>query len=104
MRLVELVHDFRLLLTPTCAAPPPPRSLQGMGLVNGKEEANWVRFTYPFNMTRSPAASVCAGLTASGLPVGLQLVGPQHGDLVVIRSAAAVEQAVSFDELAPVGS
>ena len=103
LRLVELFHDVRLLLTPTCAGPPPPRALGGLGQVNGAEEANWVRFTYPFNMTRSPAASVCVGRTAAGLPVGLQLVGPQHADLVVIRSAAAVEQAVGFDELAPVG-
>ena len=61
---------MRLLVTPTCAAPPPPRSLGGQGLINGAPDANWVRFTYPFNMTRSPAATVCAGLTADGLPVG----------------------------------
>ena len=103
LRLVELFHEHRLLLTPTCAGPPPPRALAGMGLVNGREEANWVQLTYPFNMTRSPAASVCAGLTASGLPVGLQLVGPQHADLVVIRSAAAIERAVGFDQVAPIG-
>ena len=102
LRLVELFHDVRLLLTPTCAAPPPPRSLGGSGLINGEEDANWVRFTYPFNMTRSPAASVCVGLTGSGLPVGIQLVGPQHADLVVIRSAAALEAAVGFDAAAPV--
>jgi len=52
-------------------------------------------------MTRSPAASVCAGLTSHGLPVGIQLVGPQHADLVVIRSAAALETLVGFDEVAP---
>jgi aspartyl-tRNA(Asn)/glutamyl-tRNA(Gln) amidotransferase subunit A len=101
LRLVELFHDVRLLLTPTCAGPPPPRALEGQGLINGDVDANWVRFTYPFNMTRSPAASVCVGLTASGLPVGMQLVGPQHGDLVVIRSAAALEAAIGFDTLAP---
>ena len=102
LRLVELFRDVRLLVTPTCAGPPPPRRLEGQGLVNGEADANWVRFTYPFNMTRSPAASVCAGLTAEGLPVGVQLVGPQHADLVVIRSAAALEQAIGFDRLAPV--
>jgi len=101
LRLVELFRDVRLLLTPTCAGPPPPRALQGQGLVNGEIEANWARFTYPFNMTRSPAASVCAGLTSEGLPVGIQLVGPQHADLVVIRSAAALEAAIGFDEVAP---
>ena len=97
LRLVELFHDVRLLVTPTCAAPPPPRSLEGSGVVNGVQEANWVRFTYPFNMTRSPAATVCVGMTSKGLPVGLQLVGPQHADLVVLRSAAALEAAIGFD-------
>jgi aspartyl-tRNA(Asn)/glutamyl-tRNA(Gln) amidotransferase subunit A len=101
LRLVELFRDVRLLLTPTCAGPPPPRGLDGQGLINGEIEANWARFTYPFNMTRSPAASVCAGLTSGGLPVGIQLVGPQHADLVVIRSAAALEAAIGFDEVAP---
>ncbi|HLN16255.1 MAG TPA: amidase family protein [Acidimicrobiales bacterium] len=101
LRLVELFHDVRLLVTPTLAAPPPPLELGGAGLLNGEVDVNWVRFTYPFNLTRSPAATVCAGLTASGLPVGLQLVGPQHGDLVVLRSAAALEAALGFDALAP---
>jgi aspartyl-tRNA(Asn)/glutamyl-tRNA(Gln) amidotransferase subunit A len=102
LRLVALFREFRLLLTPTCAAPPPPRAMAGQGLINGQVDANWVRFTYPFNMTRSPAASVCAGLTSDGLPVGIQLVGPQHADLVVIRSAAALEAAIGFDEVAPI--
>jgi len=101
LRLVELFHDVRLLITPTMAAAPPPRSLGGSGMINGVKDINWVKFTYPFNMTRSPAASVCAGLTASGLPVGLQLVGPQHADLVVLRSAAALEAALDFDSVAP---
>ncbi|HEY7946844.1 MAG TPA: amidase [Acidimicrobiales bacterium] len=103
-RLVDLFHDVRLLVTPTCAALPPARGLDGAGMINGVLDANWVRFTYPFNMTRSPAATVCAGLSADGLPVGLQLIGPQHADLVVIRSAAAMEAALAFDEVAPLGS
>jgi Asp-tRNA(Asn)/Glu-tRNA(Gln) amidotransferase A subunit family amidase len=104
VRLVQLFHDVRLLATPTCAAVPPARAIAPAGLVDGEEDLNWVKFTYPFNMTRSPAASVCVGLSQGGLPVGLQLVGPQHGDLVVIRSAAALERAIGFDEIAPIGS
>jgi aspartyl-tRNA(Asn)/glutamyl-tRNA(Gln) amidotransferase subunit A len=102
LRLVELFRDVRLLVTPTTAAPPPPNDLEGKGVVNGVVDANWVRLTYPFNMTRSPAATVCAGLTAHGLPVGVQLVGPQHADLVVLRSAAALERAIGFDALAAI--
>jgi aspartyl-tRNA(Asn)/glutamyl-tRNA(Gln) amidotransferase subunit A len=101
LKLVELFHDVRLLVTPTCAAPPPRISWEGQGLINGQLDANWVRFTYPFNMTRSPAATVCAGLTGEGLPVGVQIVGPQHADLVVIRSAAALEEAIGFSALPP---
>lgn len=93
-----------ILATPTCAGAPPPRSLDGAGLINGAQEANWVRFTYPFNMTRSPAATVCVGMTSLGLPVGLQLVGPQHADLVVLRTAAALEAAVGFDAVPEISS
>lgn len=103
VRLVELFRDVRLLVTPTLAAPPPPHALEGAGLVNGNREINWVRFTYPFNMTRSPVATVCAGTTRDGLPVGLQLVGPAHGDLVVLRSAAAIEAALGISARAPIG-
>jgi aspartyl-tRNA(Asn)/glutamyl-tRNA(Gln) amidotransferase subunit A len=101
LRLVELFHDVRLLISPTTAGAAPLRSLEGKSMVNGEPTLNWVQFTYPFNMTRSPAASICAGLTDAGLPVGLQLVGPQHGDLVVLRSAAALEEAIGFEQLAP---
>jgi aspartyl-tRNA(Asn)/glutamyl-tRNA(Gln) amidotransferase subunit A len=102
VRLVSLFHEVRLLATPTTAATAPPLALGGPGIVNGRAEASWVRFTYPFNMTRSPTATVCAGLTKAGLPVGLQLIGPQHADLVVLRSAAALEEALGFDQLATV--
>jgi len=101
LKLVDLFHDVRLLATPTMAAPPPPRSLGGAGMINGTQDYNWVKMTYAFNMTRSPAATVCVGLTSAGLPVGLQLVGPQHADLVVIRAASALEAALGFDAVAP---
>ena len=103
LRLVDRFRSVRLLLTPTLAAPV-PRVDDGIeGVVNGERTPAWVRFTYPFNMTRNPAATVCAGLTAAGLPVGLQLVGPQHADLLVLRSAAALESIVGFDAVPPLG-
>ncbi|GAA4213386.1 amidase [Actinocatenispora rupis] len=54
---------------------------------------SWTPFTYPFNLTQQPAATVPAGLTADGRPVGLQIVGPRHSDdlvLAVARTAEAV--------------
>jgi aspartyl-tRNA(Asn)/glutamyl-tRNA(Gln) amidotransferase subunit A len=90
LTLIDLFHEARILVTPTCAGVVPLVG-QATGSVNGAATPNWAQFTYPFNMTRSPAATVCAGLNRDGLPVGLQLVGPQHGDLVVLRTAAALE-------------
>ncbi len=102
LRLVDLFHRSRILVTPTTSGAAPLVG-QLTGLVNGEETAAWVQSTYPFNMTRSPAATVCVGLTEAGLPVGLQLIGPQHGDLVVLRTAAALEAALGAtgDVLAP---
>ncbi|MBV9969698.1 MAG: amidase [Xanthobacteraceae bacterium] len=50
-----------------------------------------VVFTAPFNMSEQPAASVCAGYDADGLPIGLQIVGHRFDDLGVLRMARAYE-------------
>ena len=92
LRLVELFHTARILVTPTCSGVAPFAD-DMTSTVNGETTANWIQFTYPFNMTRSPAATIPVGLNTDGLPIGLQLVGPQHGDLVVLRTAAALESA-----------
>jgi Asp-tRNA(Asn)/Glu-tRNA(Gln) amidotransferase A subunit family amidase len=102
LSLVEMFHDVRLLLTPTMAAVTPRNDLGGLGMINGTPDVNWVRFTYPFNMTRSPASTVCVGTSAVGVPIGLQIVGPQHADLVVLRATAALEDAIGFSEVASV--
>ena len=88
-----------VLLSPTVAGFAPP--VGGTGTINGKEDPNWVRFTYPFNLTRSPAGTVCAGLV-DGLPVGLQVVGMPGDDLAVLRTLAGLEDLLACDELAPV--
>jgi aspartyl-tRNA(Asn)/glutamyl-tRNA(Gln) amidotransferase subunit A len=51
----------------------------------------WAPFSNPFNLTQQPAASVPCGLTAAGLPAGLQIVGPMHADALVLRAARALE-------------
>jgi aspartyl-tRNA(Asn)/glutamyl-tRNA(Gln) amidotransferase subunit A len=99
LRLVDIFHTARILVTPTCSAVAPFAG-EMTSSVNGESTMNWVQFTYPFNMTRSPAATVCVGQNSEGLPIGLQLVGPQHADLVVLRTAAALEAAIGVHTLA----
>jgi aspartyl-tRNA(Asn)/glutamyl-tRNA(Gln) amidotransferase subunit A len=50
-------------------------------------------------MTQQPAASVPCGLTAAGLPIGLQIVGPRHADALVLRAARAYERSVGRSPL-----
>lgn len=89
LRLVELFSDARLLLTPTVSALAPKSGRPGT--IGGQETANWVQYTYPFNCTRSPAGTVPVGVSGEGTPIGLQVVGPQHADQVVLRALAALE-------------
>jgi aspartyl-tRNA(Asn)/glutamyl-tRNA(Gln) amidotransferase subunit A len=53
----------------------------------------WASFSYPFNFTGQPAASVPAGFTAANMPVGLQIVGRRFADLTVLQASAAFEEA-----------
>ena len=100
LRLVELFHKAPLLLTPTVAGQTPTGD--GFGMVHGVEDASWVRFTYPFNLTRSPAGSVCAGFASDGMPIGLQVVGPQHADVAVLRLLAHIEDLLDISPVCPV--
>jgi aspartyl-tRNA(Asn)/glutamyl-tRNA(Gln) amidotransferase subunit A len=54
---------------------------------------DWASFSYPFNFTGQPAATVPAGFTPSGMPVGLQIVGRPWADLTVLQASAAFERA-----------
>ncbi|MEU5463542.1 amidase [Streptomyces althioticus] len=83
-------HDaYDLLVTPTL---PVTAFEAGAEVPRGsghRRWTGWTPFTYPFNMTQQPAASVPVGL-ADGLPVGLQLVAARHRDDLVLRAAHAL--------------
>ena len=65
----------------------------------GDEWINWSPYTYPFNLTQQPAASVPCGFSADGLPLALQIVGPARDDALVLRAARAYESARPFKTL-----
>ena len=90
-------QDFDLLLTPTvpvAAWSVQPGPDEGPKEIDGRPRPDMftrIPFTYPFNLTGQPAATVPCGFTAEGLPVGLQIVGRWHADAVVLRAAAGFE-------------
>jgi aspartyl-tRNA(Asn)/glutamyl-tRNA(Gln) amidotransferase subunit A len=86
-------EDWDLLLTP---AMPIAAFEAGREVPDGSADPRWpgwTPFTYPFNLTQQPAATVPCGFTSGGLPAGLQIVGPRHSDALVLRAARAYEKA-----------
>ncbi|MFG2137181.1 amidase [Streptomyces sp. NPDC048650] len=61
----------------------------------------WTPFTYPFNMTQQPAATLPCGVDGDGLPIGVQLVGARHADALVLRAAHALYGAGAAEIPAP---
>lgn len=98
----KLAHDmmlwhgkYDLLLTPVTPTAAPPVET----LYNSEAFPRFTKgapYTLPFNLTGAPAASMPAGLTKAGLPVGLQIVGPARGDHLVLRAMRAYESAYDW--------
>ncbi|MDP9455530.1 MAG: amidase family protein [Actinomycetota bacterium] len=100
-RVRRFFEGYDLLLTPTLPVAPfgagqnVPEELPDRSIVD------WVYYTYPFNLTGNPAASIPCGFTSEGLPVGLQLVTGGHRETDLLRAAAAFEAARPWAHLKP---
>ena len=91
LAMVRFHERFDFLITPTVAAPAfdasrvCPPEFEHFGNIRA-----WTPFALIFNLTQQPAISIPVGLTASGLPIGLQVVGRRFEDALVLRSAHAI--------------
>ncbi len=97
----EFFETYDLLLSPVL---PVAAFDTGLNVPPGWEDRNavsWVYYTYPFNTTGQPAASIPAGFTESGLPVGLQMVGRINSEIDIFRAAAAFEEAYPWADKRP---
>ncbi len=91
---MNLFHrEFDLLVTPTLAVAAFDVGMEYPQKTKNSKWTDWTPFTYPFNLTQQPAASILCGFTKAGLPVGLQIVGPKYADALVLRAARAFETA-----------
>ncbi len=100
-QMQDFHREFDLLVTPTVPIPP-----FGAGLLTPDEQKfpqwyDWTPFTWPFNLTRQPAASCPCGMTGDGLPIGLQIVGPLYREDLVLRASRAFEEARPFRRYEP---
>ncbi len=96
-------EKYDLLLTPTVTVPPFKLGSYGPKEIAGIKVSplGWMAFTYPFNLTGQPAATVPCGWTDDGLPIGLQIVGRRFDDVTVLKAAAAFEQASPWADKQP---
>jgi aspartyl-tRNA(Asn)/glutamyl-tRNA(Gln) amidotransferase subunit A len=95
-RMTRLLAGYDLLITPQLAVTAFAAGVEvpsGRGITRWWE---WSPFTYPFNLTQQPAASVPCGFAANGLPVAMQLVGAKFADAMVLRAARAYETIHAF--------
>ena len=97
--LAEAMVGFDALITPTVIGHTPVS--QRGGVINGNEELGWVGNTFAFNVTRRPAGTTPIGLTADGMPLGLQIVGHQLDDLRTVELTAWAEDVFGLDLVAP---
>ncbi|MEN9417212.1 MAG: hypothetical protein RI988_832 [Pseudomonadota bacterium] len=103
-RVERAFQDFDLLVTPM--VPVQPFAAEADGPPDMDESppvpwARWTPFSYPFNITGQPAASVPCGWTDSGLPVAMQVVGRRFADLLVLQLCAAWERAFDWQARKP---
>jgi amidase len=98
-------EGFDLLVTPTCAAPPPLlgelRSTPDDPLAALGRAVPYGVFTVPFNMTGQPAMSVPVDWTDAGLPIGVQVVAAPWREDLLLRLAAQLEQALGWPARRP---
>ena len=103
-RLCAFFDRYDLLLLPTTATPPLKLDVQFPIEVGGRpldKPFDMLLPTYAFNFSNFPAISVPAGWTDDGLPIGLQIVGGWQKDALVLRAAAAFEQARPWADRRP---
>ena len=99
----QFFEKFDLLLSPTLPVPAFDvyRDLPAELEKSDRNVVSWVYYTYPFNLTGQPAASIPAGFTVSNLPVGLQIVARINREVDIFSAAAAFEQAHPWAHLRP---
>jgi aspartyl-tRNA(Asn)/glutamyl-tRNA(Gln) amidotransferase subunit A len=99
----EIFKNFDILVTPTTAIPPFELGIMFPPKINEKNVSPtaWMPFSFPFNLTGHPAASIPCGWSNEGLPIGMQIVGNRFKDLLVLQVSNAFEEIAPWQDKRP---
>ena len=97
-------NNFDILITPTLACPSFNLDLQFPTIIDGKQVGSgaWLPFTYPFNLSGHPAASIPCGWSSDGVPIGMQIIGKRLDDLKVLQVSKAFEDIAPWQDKKPI--
>ncbi len=95
--IYKVFKDYDIFITPSTAIPAFELGIMFPSKINGinVSPTAWMPFSFPFNLTGHPAASIPSGWSSNGLPIGMQIIGKKFDDLTVLQVSKA------FEELAP---
>lgn len=95
------LEPYDVLITPTLPVSELSTGVNVPPELPDRNIVSWVYYTYPFNLTGNPAASVPCGFSQNGMPVGLQIVAKTLRETDVFRLAGAMETAAPWSHLIP---
>ncbi len=99
----ETFKDYDILVTPTTAVPAFELGIAAPQKINGVSvrATDWQPFTFPFNFTGHPAASIPCGWTSDNLPIGMQIVGKRFQELLILQVSKAFEEIAPWQDRKP---
>jgi amidase len=104
-RTRKFFEGYDLLLTPATIVPPFPVEHRYVDECGGRKFDNyiaWLGIVYAITLACCPALSMPCGFTASGLPIGLQVVGPPRGEARLLAGARLLEDILGLRDIAPI--
>ncbi|MFX1478207.1 MAG: amidase [Promethearchaeota archaeon] len=101
--IYETFKDYDLILTPSTAVPAFDSGKPYPSQINGKNVSPtaWQAFTFPFNFTGHPTATIPCGWTGRKLPIGLQIVGKRFQELLILQVSKAFEEVAPWQDKRP---
>jgi len=100
---LKFFKTYDVLITPSTAVTAFKLGIMGPTQINGINisPTGWTPFTYPFNLTGHPAASIPSGWSREGLPIGMQIVGKRFDEVKVLQVSKAFEEIAPWQDKKP---